>query len=200
MAVPVVAKAAVLIGPKGLFRIAAAAMVLLLGASLGPVLLISGVTAFASPAFGSGDPNGPMVVGDWGKPEAPGYQLRRGYGLGGDEGCSICAKFHNGVDIGTKCGTPLYSIGPGTVEYAEYRPEFGYLVIIGHGAGTESWYAHMPAGGFTVAPGQQVKAGSQIGIEGNTGDSTGCHVHLEVRINGVRMDPAKFLAAHNVYL
>lgn len=198
MAAPLAAKAALALGPKTLLRVAGAGFAILLGLAMTPLLLIFGLAAVAVPPAGAGDPNGPMIVGEWGKPQAPGYDYRRGYGLGGDGGCAICGRFHNGVDIGSGCGSAIYAIGPGVVKLTDSLPEYGYVVVVQHGGGVESWYAHMAPDTFTVVAGQPVTAGSQLGAEGTTGRSTGCHLHLEVRINGTRVDPELFLAQRGI--
>lgn len=200
MVAPVAVKAAIAVGPKGLLRIVGGALAVLLGAVLTPLALVFSLATMAPAALAVGNSDGPMIVGDWGKPEAAGYQVRRWYGLGGDEDCAICGRFHSGVDIGTQCGTPIYAIGPGIVARTEWINEYGFTVIVDHGGGVRSWYGHMPAGGFTVTPGQTVKAGTQLGVEGTTGNSTGCHVHLEMRVNDSRIDPKAFLASHGVFL
>lgn len=200
MVAPAAVRTAVAVGPKGLLRIAGIALAVLLGFAFTPLVMVFALATMAPPALAVGDSNGPMVVGEWGKPEAAGYQVRRWYGLGGDEGCAICGRFHSGVDMGTKCGAPIYAIGPGTVVRAEWINEYGFTVIVDHGAGIRSWYGHMPEGGFTVVPGQTVKAGTQLGVEGTSGNSTGCHVHLEMRVHDSRIDPKIFLAARGVFL
>lgn len=88
-------------------------------------------------------------------------------------------KMHNGIDLGFPSGTPIRSVAPGTVEFAGYRGEYGNLVIIDHGT-YKTYYAH--ASTTTVRSGQFVNAGTMIARVGNTGKSTGAHLHFEVRV------------------
>lgn len=87
-------------------------------------------------------------------------------------------KMHDGIDLGFPSGTPIRSVAPGTVEFAGYRGEYGNLVIIDHGT-YKTYYAHTST--TTVRTGQFVNAGTMIARVGNTGKSTGAHLHFEVR-------------------
>lgn len=108
---------------------------------------------------------------------------------------------HSGVDLAQSCWNPIVAAHEGTVDFAGWNSGgYGYLVIIDHGGGLESYYAHMPPGGIEVGTGQYVQVGQKIGNVGNTGNSTGCHLHFEMRANGSRIDPAAFLAAQGIYL
>lgn len=104
---------------------------------------------------------------------------------------SIRSSRHTGLDIAAKTGTPIKCIAKGTVTFAAYKGSYGYLVKVDHGNGVESWYAHTSKMYVTV--GQEVKAGDVIAAVGNTGNSTGPHLHLEVRINGQHVNPQKYL-------
>ncbi len=96
-------------------------------------------------------------------------------------------KFHNGLDLGARCGQPLYAANDGTVTEAEYHYSFGYYVNINHNNGYTTKYAHMQK--ILVEVGQAVHMGDIIGSVGSTGDSTGCHLHYEVTKNGSYMNP-----------
>ncbi|OLF80780.1 hypothetical protein AWH62_13735 [Maricaulis sp. W15] len=102
---------------------------------------------------------------------------------------------HHGTDIAAASGTPIRAPGAGTIVHAEAGlngwPAWGNTVVIDHGAGWETVYAHMQ--GFDVEVGDHVEAGQQIGRVGSTGRSTGPHVHVELRRNGERIDPASRL-------
>lgn len=104
---------------------------------------------------------------------------------------SIRVSTHTGLDIATKTGTPIKAIAKGTVTFAAYSGSYGYLVKINHGNGVESWYGHTSKMYVTV--GQEVKAGDTIAAVGNTGNSTGPHLHLEIRINGKHVNPQNYL-------
>jgi murein DD-endopeptidase MepM/ murein hydrolase activator NlpD len=100
-------------------------------------------------------------------------------------------KFHEGIDFTATVGTDIYTTGDGTVASIEYsRRGYGNMVIISHGFGYETVYAHMSK--MNVKPGQKVKRGQVIGHVGNTGKSTSPHLHYEVRKNGLPVDPINF--------
>ena len=98
---------------------------------------------------------------------------------------------HKGIDIANATGTAIIATAAGTVTYSGEMSGFGYLIIINHGYGIETYYAHNSA--LFVQEGEFVKKGQKISAMGNTGVSTGSHLHYEVRFNGTPVDPAKFL-------
>lgn len=99
---------------------------------------------------------------------------------------------HQAVDVGLVTGSPLYASDTGTVTYATWSPYcYGNLIVINHGNGYETFYAHLD--GFNVTPGQTVYQGSLIGWTGNTGCSSGPHLHFEIRLNKTRLDPLAYL-------
>jgi len=100
-------------------------------------------------------------------------------------------EFHSGIDIAQSKGTPVYASNSGTVTFAGWSGGYGNLVIINHGGGIETYYAHNSA--ITVSVGQQVEKGQQIAKVGSTGRSTGSHVHFEIRINGSPVNPLNYL-------
>ena len=104
---------------------------------------------------------------------------------------SIRSGAHTGTDIACALGTPIKAVASGTVVFAERNGSYGNLIKISHGNGVETWYAHCNALYATV--GQQVKAGDIIAEVGSTGNSTGPHLHLEIRLNGQAINPQKFL-------
>lgn len=101
--------------------------------------------------------------------------------------------FHTGIDIAGRniYGSKIYATAKGTVKFAGYRPSYGYLVIIEHGYGFSTYYAHQSK--IAVKVGQAVEAGDIIGYVGNSGDSTGPHLHYEVRYWGEPVNPVKYL-------
>ncbi|WP_354593903.1 M23 family metallopeptidase [Frigoribacterium sp. PvP054] len=107
-------------------------------------------------------------------------------------------KLHAGADFGATCGTPIYAVSAGRVSYAGPSSGYGNLIVVDHGGGVSSAYAHMERIGIHVSVGQQVAAGQDIAGVGTSGGSTGCHLHLEVRQGGVATDPVVFLAAKGV--
>jgi murein DD-endopeptidase MepM/ murein hydrolase activator NlpD len=99
------------------------------------------------------------------------------------------AKMHTGLDFTADIGTEIYATGDGVVESIESKfSGYGQHVVINHGFGYESLYAHMSR--VAVRPGQKVRRGQIIGYVGNTGTSTGPHLHYEVMKNGEKVDPA----------
>ena len=100
-------------------------------------------------------------------------------------------KPHSGIDIAATTGTPVLCVEAGEVTYAGVDSVFGYLVIMDHGKGITSWYGHNSR--LAVVSGQVMKKGSVIAFVGSTGISTAPHLHLEIRRNGVPLDPTNYL-------
>ncbi|MCC6599502.1 MAG: M23 family metallopeptidase, partial [Crocinitomicaceae bacterium] len=99
------------------------------------------------------------------------------------------AKLHTGLDFTAEIGTEVYATGDGSIEAVDSKLSgYGHHVVIQHGYGYETLYAHMS--GVNVRPGEKVKRGQIIGYVGNTGASTGPHLHYEVIKNGEKVDPA----------
>ena len=95
--------------------------------------------------------------------------------------------YHNGIDLRCSIGTEVYAANAGTVVIATYHASYGYYVLIDHGGGYSTLYAHNSK--LLVTPGQQVKRGDVISYSGNTGYSSGPHLHFEIRVNNERVDP-----------
>ncbi len=109
-----------------------------------------------------------------------------------------CAHFHQGIDIVAPYGTPVRASGDGVVAYIGWNyadgPDPAWIVIIAHSSGLQTWYAHMTAAyPGNIHQGSMVKAGQVIGHEGNTGHSTGAHLHWAVMLNGDFVNPRLFL-------
>jgi murein DD-endopeptidase MepM/ murein hydrolase activator NlpD len=100
--------------------------------------------------------------------------------------------FHEGIDFLGDIGTPIYAAAAGRVVKAEYHSEYGNIVEIDHGKGLTSRYAH--ASRLLVQEGATVDVGQRIALLGNTGRSTGPHLHFEIRYKGVPQNPLYFLA------
>lgn len=99
-------------------------------------------------------------------------------------------KMHAGIDFSADRGTPIYATGNGTVKQAGSMGGYGNAVLISHGYGYETLYAHMSK--VNVRQGQRVQRGDVIGYVGSTGLSTGAHLHYEVHKNGEKVDPINF--------
>ena len=108
-------------------------------------------------------------------------------------------KLHTGIDIGGRAvgkninGALIVAAADGKVIYAGYRGGYGNCIMIDHGNGVVTLYAHQQSGSFKVSNGQKVTRGQGIGKVGSTGLSTGPHLHFEVRINGTPVDPMPYL-------
>jgi murein DD-endopeptidase MepM/ murein hydrolase activator NlpD len=118
-----------------------------------------------------------------------GYDFTTPYGM-------RWGKLHTGVDLVAPEGTPYVAVHSGTVTKAGWYGGYGYAVIVKHGDGTEAIYGHSSA--LTVKEGQQVEAGDQLGLVGNTGHSYGSHLHLELHVNGEPLDPVPYLQDRGV--
>ncbi len=99
---------------------------------------------------------------------------------------------HKGLDICSPYGTATYAVKDGTVEFAGWNNDYGYNIIINHGNGLKTRYAHSSK--LLVKAGEKVTAGQTISLVGSTGNSTGNHLHFEVILNGTRVNPSPYLA------
>jgi murein DD-endopeptidase MepM/ murein hydrolase activator NlpD len=99
--------------------------------------------------------------------------------------------FHQGIDISTEKGQPVYATADGTVESASYTGDYGNLIVLRHGFGLATRYGHLSA--FAVKPGHEVRRGDVIGYVGSTGRSTGAHLHYEILANGKLINPLQLL-------
>ncbi len=100
-------------------------------------------------------------------------------------------KRHNGIDLAAPTGTPVYATADATVERAERSRSYGLVIYLNHGADLETRYAHLSR--MVVADGEQVRKGDLIGYVGSTGRSTGPHLHYEVRVDGVAVNPIPYM-------
>ncbi|MBB5116225.1 murein DD-endopeptidase MepM/ murein hydrolase activator NlpD [Micromonospora echinospora] len=118
-----------------------------------------------------------------------GYDFKSPYGV-------RWGKLHTGIDLVAPEGTPYKAVHAGTVTKAGWFGGYGYAVIVEHSDGTEAIYGHSSA--VSVKEGQEVKAGDQLGLVGNTGHSYGSHLHLEIHVKGQPQDPVAFLKERGV--
>ncbi|MDH6237866.1 M23 family metallopeptidase [Cryobacterium sp. CG_9.6] len=120
------------------------------------------------------------------------------YGARPNKPVSGVGDFHNGTDIAATCGKPVSAVTSGTVVQAGYLGSYGNWVLIDHGDGIQTGYAHNSR--VLVSKGQTVTAGEKIAVVGSTGASSGCHVHFETRINDTQVDPVSFMTLRGVLL
>ena len=100
--------------------------------------------------------------------------------------------FHTGIDLTAPSGTPVHVTADGVVESAGWSGAYGKLVVVDHGNGLETYYAHLSQ--YLAIPGQEVGRGQVIALSGGTGRATGPHMHYEVRLHGTPVNPYKYLA------
>ncbi len=117
-------------------------------------------------------------------------RLMGGYGHRNDPFSGEGA-FHRGVDISAPTGTPVKAAADGFVTHAEWSNGYGKLVVISHGNGMQSWYAHLSK--FDVIAGQEIRQGEILGRVGSTGRVTAPHLHYEVWVGGAPVNPYRFL-------
>lgn len=104
---------------------------------------------------------------------------------------SIRVSSHTGLDIATSSGTPIMAAASGTVTFSGWRGSYGNLIVITHANGVQTYYAHCSE--LYYEAGATVSQGQEIAAVGSTGNSTGPHLHLEIRVNGVAYDPQNYL-------
>ena len=104
---------------------------------------------------------------------------------------SIRSSVHTGLDIAVSLGTPIRAAASGIVTFGAMKGAYGNLIVISHSESVETYYAHCNS--IAVTPGEYVEQGDIIGYVGTTGNSTGPHLHLEVRIDGVAQNPQNYL-------
>ena len=99
--------------------------------------------------------------------------------------------FHTGVDLSASSGTPVDATGDGVVIHAGWNGRYGKLVVVDHGNGVQTYYAHLSQ--FLVIPGEEVRIGQEIALSGGTGRVTSPHLHYEVRVAGTPVNPYRYL-------
>ncbi|HET8578117.1 MAG TPA: M23 family metallopeptidase [Methylomirabilota bacterium] len=101
------------------------------------------------------------------------------------------SEFHSGIDIGAPVGTPIRAPAPGTVVFAGHHPEYGVTLILDHGNETKSLYGHLSK--LQVSVNQHVHRGEVIALSGNTGRSSGPHLHYEIQVRGQAVNPNAYI-------
>ncbi|MGK5534152.1 M23 family metallopeptidase [Streptomyces sp. URMC 129] len=115
------------------------------------------------------------------------YRLSSYFGESG----SLWQSTHTGIDLSAPTGTPIKNVHTGTVTEAAWAGSYGYRVIVQLEDGTEVWYCHLSS--MSVSAGEELITGDTVGHVGSTGNSTGPHLHLEVRPGGTAIDPLSWL-------
>lgn len=127
---------------------------------------------------------GTVVAYQW----PAGGRISSEYGRRGDK------EFHHGIDIAVNTGTTISAARSGKVVKTGWMGVYGLTVLIDHGNGFQTLYAHNDQ--VLVKAGEQVRTGEPIALSGNTGNTTGPHLHFEIRKNGQALNPADFLTAY----
>jgi len=104
---------------------------------------------------------------------------------------SSSSEFHSGLDIGATRGTAVFAPAPGTVVFAGQHAEYGVALVIDHGNDIKTLYGHLTK--VTVAQDQKVQRGQPVGLTGNTGRSSGPHLHYEIQVKGQPVNPRSYL-------
>ena len=141
--------------------------------------------------------NNPSGTIQW--PFSQSVPVSSGFGARQVANCSFCSTYHEGLDFVPGFGVPIQAIADGIVSEAGTTGPFGNHVILDHvinGQKVQTLYAHMSAGSIQVSIGQSVSVAQILGKVGSTGNSTGPHLHFEVRLAGTPVDPFRWLKAN----
>ena len=136
------------------------------------------------------------ITSEWVSPVSGRISSR--YGPRPDRPVPGVGAYHYGTDIAASCGTPIVAAAAGTVVAASYVGTYGNWILIDHGHGVRTGYAHNQD--FLIEEGASVEAGDLIALLGSTGASSGCHLHFETQLHDERLDPEKFMSALGVFL
>lgn len=117
-------------------------------------------------------------------------RLSSRFGVRGDPFTGL-SRFHNGIDLAGEVGTPVMAAMSGRVSMAGYNPNYGRYIILSHAEGFQTLYGHLDS--FQVRKGARVKQGELIGTMGNSGYSTGSHLHFAIFLRGEPVDPSRYL-------
>ena len=135
---------------------------------------------------------GQVSAEGWAQPAAGPITSR--FGMREDPVTGSFTRLHAGVDLaGGGCDGPIWAAQSGTVITSGFDSGGNGTIVIDHGGGVQTAYLHMYQSGILVREGEQVNAGDQIGRVGSSGNSTGCHLHYEVRVDGSPIDPVPFM-------
>lgn len=147
---------------------------------------------------GAGLGAGQIASSGWAKP-AIGV-ITAGYGFRNDPAAGGAWRLHTGTDLAAGCNIPIYAAHTGTVVYAGWNGTLGNWILIDDGDGFSTGYGHIVNGGLLVRLGEKVGVGTNIARTGMTGGATGCHLHFEVRVNGVPVNAEPFMRSKGIVL
>lgn len=148
---------------------------------------VSSTISYSAPSY-ENSYTGNLGSGMLGWPVPGARRISSGYGY---RSISIHSGFHTGIDIPSPMGTPAVAAESGTVIFAGYSGSYGNLMKVQHSNGIVTYYAHLS--GFVASVGSSVSKGQTIALIGSTGNSTGPHLHFEVRINGAHTNPLNYV-------
>lgn len=146
---------------------------------------------------GSDLPPGAISSKGWARPSAGYISSNFGYRT---HPIYNTVMFHAGTDLAAGCGVPIYAARGGQVVYAGWNGGYGNFILLNHGDGITTGYAHIATGKTFVRFGEQVSTGTHIANVGSTGGSTGCHLHFEVRQGGKATNPVPFMKGKGITL
>lgn len=149
-------------------------------------------------SVGTGDRTSIVLTGDQGWVLPVAGHISSGYGSRPNAPVAGVGAHHNGADIASECGGPIRAAAAGVVIESGYQGSYGNWVLIDHGDGIQTGYAHNSEN--LVEVGQPISAGEEIALVGSTGSSTGCHVHFEARIDDSPVDPVYFMSERGIAL
>jgi murein DD-endopeptidase MepM/ murein hydrolase activator NlpD len=151
----------------------------------------------ANGTAGSDLPPGAISAKGWARPAAGYISSNFGYRT---HPIYNTVRLHAGTDLAGGCGIPIYAARGGQVVYAGWNGGYGNFILINHGGGITTGYAHIATGKTFVRFGEQVSTGTHIANVGSTGGSTGCHLHFEVRDGGRAINPVPFMRGKGITL
>ena len=155
------------------------------------ISLFSTPAAATEPEGGTGN----IPEGAWVVPLEGVYIITSPFGYRPD----VYPHDHFGIDLSNGCGQTVRAATAGVVTFSGWTTGgWGNRIIVAHADGSKTGYAHMQMGSLLVKEGDPVEAGQPIGLEGNTGVGTGCHLHFETFINGIRVNPVPFMSERGV--
>lgn len=166
-----------------------------LGSELSMTALVAGSAITLSTLLPAAD-TGRLSAQGWALPTTG--RVTSGYGPRPNRPIPGVGAVHYGTDLGAACGAGIHAATSGIVAAVGEVGSFGNWILIDHGEGIATGYAHVATGSTLVAVGDRVDAGQVIAAVGSTGASTGCHLHFEVRLGGIRVDAVPFLEARGV--